>query len=60
MLIAFGDRLEKEWLERELGAEDALDALKALQELADERAFLRDTRQEGPYVEVQTTSLPER
>lgn len=26
----------------------------------DERAFLRDTGQEGPYVEVGTTSLPEK
>lgn len=34
MLIAFGDRLDREWLERELGTEDARDALEALQELA--------------------------
>lgn len=34
MLIAFGDRLDREWLERELGPEDARDALEALQELA--------------------------
>jgi len=26
----------------------------------DERAFLRDTGQEGPYVEVGITSLPEK
>lgn len=34
MLIAFGDRLDNEWLERELGSEDALDAFEALLELA--------------------------
>lgn len=34
MLVAFGDRLDRDWLERELRAENARDALEALEELA--------------------------